>query len=264
MLKEFLIEEAQKINDVSVALDGIFESVELSDDVKAQFSTVFENAVKTNAIKLAETHINDLTEKAEQKELEIKESVQAAIETEMTETISKFMDHVSEQWLEENKLAVTNGIKADLFESMFQSIKTVVIDHNVILPEESVDVVKEMEEELEESKSEVASLFDKTVSLQEKVNTLEKEKIIKEETQNLTESQKEKVASLIEGLAYGDKFKDNLEAIVSMVSKTNEEKAPISEAINTTDESGINYTPENPVVKNDPMSVYTAAAKKIN
>ncbi|QQV89563.1 prohead core scaffold protein [Proteus phage SJ_PmiM] len=263
MLKEFLIEEAEKLNDVSVALDGIFESVELSDDVKAQFSTVFETAVKSNAIKLAESHITELTEKAETKEQELKESIQESVEKEMAENISKFMDHVSQEWLEENKLAVTNGIKADLFESMFQSIKTVVIDHNIILPEESVDVVKEMEEELEESKTEVASLFDKTVSLQEKVNTLEKEKIIKEQTAELTESQKEKVANLIEGIAYGEKFKSSLEAIVSMVSKTSE-KAPISEDINTTDESGMNYTPENTGAKSDPMSVYTAAAKKIN
>lgn len=45
MLKEQLLAEAQNL-DTPVELDSIFESVELSDDVKATFTTVFEQAVK--------------------------------------------------------------------------------------------------------------------------------------------------------------------------------------------------------------------------
>ncbi|UQJ95005.1 prohead core pprotein [Klebsiella phage CPRSA] len=54
MLKEQLLAEAQNL-DTPVELDSIFESVELSDDVKATFTTVFEQAVKAGAAKLAES-----------------------------------------------------------------------------------------------------------------------------------------------------------------------------------------------------------------
>ena len=55
MLKEQLIAEAQKI-DASVALDSIFESVNISPEAKETFGTVFEATVKQHAVKLAGEH----------------------------------------------------------------------------------------------------------------------------------------------------------------------------------------------------------------
>ena len=55
MLKELLMTEAKTI-DASVALDSIFESVQLSPEAKANFSTVFEATVKKHAVALAESH----------------------------------------------------------------------------------------------------------------------------------------------------------------------------------------------------------------
>ena len=71
MLKEQLISEAQNI-DASVALDSIFESVNLSPEAKATFGTVFEATVKQHAIKLAESHIHAIAEKAEEEVERIK------------------------------------------------------------------------------------------------------------------------------------------------------------------------------------------------
>ena len=65
MLKEQLLAEAQNL-DTPVELDSIFESVELSDEVKANFTTVFEQAVKANAVKLAESHINQIAERSDE------------------------------------------------------------------------------------------------------------------------------------------------------------------------------------------------------
>ena len=55
MLKEQLLKEAENIS-ATVELDSIFESVNLPDEVKAQFGTVFEMAVKKQAVALAESH----------------------------------------------------------------------------------------------------------------------------------------------------------------------------------------------------------------
>ena len=56
MLKEMLLEEAKQIT-VDVALDDLFESVELSPEVKENFGTIYAQAVKANAAALAESHI---------------------------------------------------------------------------------------------------------------------------------------------------------------------------------------------------------------
>ncbi|QPB12422.1 prohead assembly (scaffolding) protein [Providencia phage PSTCR6] len=269
MLKEDILKEAEKLQDISVELDGIFEAVELSEDVKAQFSTVFEATVKSKAASLAESHIESLTQYAETRIGEIQEAAEEKAYNELAESVSKFMDHLSEKWLEENKLAVTNGIKAGLFESMFAGIKELVIEHNVVLPEESVDVVAEMEEEMEEQRAQLQDLFDEKVALKEENTKLKRDAIVKEATLDLTESQKEKVQGLIEGISFDDKFSTTLSSIVEMVVKSSagKEANDLQEGINNTDDDGgLNYTPE--VLKeekqSDPMDVYTRAAKRLN
>lgn len=269
MLKQDILKEAEKLQDISVELDSIFEAVELSEDVKAQFSTVFEATVKSKAAALAESHIEALTQYAETQVAEIQEAAEEKAYTELSESVSKFMDHLSEKWLEENKLAVTNGIKADLFESMFSGIKELVIEHNVVLPEESVDVVAEMEEEMEEQRVQLQELFNEKVALKEENIGLKRAGIVKEATLDLTESQKEKVQGLIEGISFDDKFSTTLTSIVEMVVKSSpvKEADDLQEGINTVDDNdGLNYTPE--VIKeekqSDPMDIYTRAAKRLN
>ena len=105
MLKEQLIAEAQKI-DASVALDSIFESVNISPEAKETFGTVFEATVKQHAVKLAESHIAKIAEKAEEEVEKNKEEAEEKAEKKIAEQASKFLDHLAKEWLTENKLAV--------------------------------------------------------------------------------------------------------------------------------------------------------------
>jgi len=211
MLKDQLLAEAKNIT-ASVELDGIFESVELSDEVKANFSTVFEQTVKAKAVELAESHINKIADDAEAKVAELTEAAKAENAAELLENADKFLSHIASQWLQENKLAVDNGIKARMLESMVGGLKELFVEHNVSIPEDEVDVVAELEGELEESKAEVASLFGKNVELTEQVAVMKRETALKEATADLTESQKEKVMSLVEGLDYNDAYSTKLGA----------------------------------------------------
>lgn len=268
MLKEQLLKEAQTI-EASVALDSIFESVELSPDVKANFSTVFEATVKQEAVKLAESHILAIAEKAEEKVEEEKEKAKDEAEKDLTEKASKFLDHLAKEWLTENKLAVEKGIKSELFESMLGGLKELFVEHNVVVPEESVDVVAEMEEELCEQKDETARLFEELNKRDAYINYVQREVAINESTRELTESQKEKVSSLIEGMEYSDAFGDKLSAIVEMVKGSTKEES-ISEDINTidTEAAGLNFISEavqetTPKVENTNVNLYAKVAARI-
>lgn len=277
MLKEQLLEEAKTI-EASVELDSIFEAVELSEDVKANFSTVFEATVKKQAIQLAESHIAAIAEKADEKVQELVESKTQQIEENMVGKIDQFFSHLAKEWLAENQVAVDKGIKADLFESMFTGLKDLFVEHNVVIPAESVDVVAEMEDELNESKEELSRLFEKAVSLEGKISEMERSNAIREATANLTESQKEKVEGLVEGLEYSDAFSTKLNAIVEMVSASkaaSTEEKPLTESeINTitndADATGLNFkvealTESEAKTETDPaMAAYIASAKRIH
>lgn len=229
MLKEQLLAEAQNL-DTAVELDSIFESVELSDEVKANFSTVFEQAVKTNAVKLAESHIAQISERADEL-VESKVTERATeIETQLYEDANKYFDHIAQEWLTENKEAVTRDIKADLFESLLVGMKDLFNDHNVVIPESQVDIVAELEEELSENEQEVKRLFEANIEKDSVISNMKRETCLNENVKDLTESQVEKVHSLIEGLSYSDKFESKLKAIVEMVATTNKEAGVVDES----------------------------------
>lgn len=271
MLKEQLLEEAKTI-DTSVELDSIFESVDLSEPVKEKFGLVFEEAVKKQAIALAESHITALAEKADLRVIEESEKLAEANEAKFIKNADKFFEHVAQTWLKENTVAIDKGIKSDLFESMFVGLKGLFVEHNVVLPEESVDVVAELEEELTEAKEHASTIFDEKVALTEELNQIKRDVAIKESTQDLTESQKEKVSSLIEGLAYGDNFVPKLHAIVEMakVSKASSTEKTLTESATDlpADATGLNYiveaVDEKPKASAKPgMSQYVKSATRI-
>lgn len=268
MLKEQLIAEAQKI-DASVALDSIFESVNISPEAKETFGTVFEATVKQHAVKLAESHIAKIAEKAEEEVEKNKEEAEEKAEKKIAEQASKFIDHLAKEWLAENKLAVDKGIKAELFESMLGGLKELFVEHNVVVPEESVDIVAEMEEELQEHKEESARLFEELNKRDAYINYVQREVALSESTKDLTESQKEKVSALVEGMDYSDAFSSKLSAIVEMVKKSNKDESTITESINTpdTEAAGLNFVTEAVEDKSaqgaeDIVSVYAKVASR--
>lgn len=271
MLKEQLLKEAQTI-ETSVALNSIFESVDLSPDVKANFSTVFEATVKQEAVKLAESHIAKIAEKAEEKVEEEKEKAKDEAEKKLTEQAAKFLNHVAKEWMAENKLAIEKGIKSELFESMLGGLKELFVEHNVVVPEEAVDIVAEMQEELDEHKAESARLFEEVTKRDAYIGYVQREVAISESTKDLTMSQKEKVQSLTEGMEYSDAFSGKLNAIVEMVkgSKEKSEETTISESINNidTDAEGLNFVTEavqetsEKEVKNSNVNLYAKVAAR--
>ncbi len=235
MLKEQLLKEAQNI-EASVELDSVFESVELSPEVKANFSTVFEATVKRHAAALAESHIQAIAEKAEEEVEKNKEEAEEKAEKKLEETASKYFDYLAEEWLKENTLAVDKGIKADLFESMFSGLKELFVEHNVVVPDESVDVVAELEEALAEEQETTARLFAERNELSESVSNMKRDQMIKEAVHELSESQKDKVQELVEGINFTDSFGSKLTSIVAMV------KGSVKDTSGTITESVINKT----------------------
>lgn len=233
-IKEKLLNEAKEIN-VSVELDSIFESVELSDETKSKFSTVFESVVKQHAVALAEKHIADLGEMAER----LAEEKASEKEAALTESVDKYFSHIVEEWMTENKLAVETDIKANLFESLLGSLKVAFVEHNISVPAESVDVVAELEEEIRESNEELNKTLDKLSDANKVITEMKRDSIFAESTKDLTDVQREKARTLSESFVFGESYKTKLQSIVEMISvqKPQEDNNVITENLNYNDEN---------------------------
>lgn len=269
---KLLAESSEKLGAVVVELDSIFESVQLDESVKTNVATAFETAVRSSAIALAESHINDIAASAESQLQEGIESARVAVENKLYEDADKFLTHLGKEWLKENELQIKSNIKAELFESVTSSLKELFIEHNISVPEEQVNVIDELNAELDESTVEIKSLFDKNLALEEQISSLKKEKALSEATTGLTESQKEKVLSLVEGLEYGDNYAPKLSAIVEMVASSTKKDNSIQEQALNIDESAaaVNFEPEIIVEQNgnkqanNSMAAYLAAASRMS
>jgi hypothetical protein len=181
--------------DFSEDLNALVESeATLSEEFKAKTALIFEAAVKS---KLAE-EINRLeTEYAEQLAEEV-----AATKADLVEKVDSYLNYVVESWMEENKLAIQSGLRAEIAEGFMNKLKDLFVESYVEVPESKVDLVDELataNESLEEQFNEAVA---KSMKLAEELEGYKRQAIIREAARGLAETQVEKLASLAEGIAF--------------------------------------------------------------
>lgn len=185
--------------DVSVAEDvsAMFEGAEdLNEEFKEKATTIFEAAVVAK--------VNEQLEKISVNfEAELSEEVET-VRKEMTENLDQYLDYVVEQWMEENRLAVEQGLKAEMVEDFLKGLKGLFEDHYVEIPDEKVDVVEELAARAEELESKLNEQIEKNVELRGVVEQYDREQLIESVSNGLTDTQKAKFETLAEGIDFSD------------------------------------------------------------
>jgi hypothetical protein len=201
-----------KLKTVKEDIDAIFDGQDLSEEFRTRASTIFEAAVVARSIEFQK----DLEEQFD-------EALSAAITEAVAELgaqVDKYLNHVAEQWLEENQLAVQSGIKGDILESFMGGLQSLFTEHYIEIPEDKVDVVESLTakvEELETKLNESENRFiDKQKQIDEMAHKAELEGAFKEVSEGLTETQIDKLAVVAEGISYTDvaDYKAKLKTIV--------------------------------------------------
>lgn len=225
-IKEQLLEAVSHDDaKITTALNGIFESVELSEDVRNKFSTVFESVIKTKAVEIAEAHIAAAADKAETVINEHKEELNEAAEKygehlaeQMSNKLDSYLDHIVDIWMTENKLAVDNGLKVSMFDGLMEGMKSVFIENNVHCPDEKIDMIDALEENIQDLEGRLDEVVIQNRQHKEYANYVEKNIIIERVTKGMAESQKEQVSDLAESIRFDENFEDNLNSVIKFAS----------------------------------------------
>ena len=126
-----MLPETQDINiqfDFSQDLNALVESeATLSDEFKDKAETIFEAAIKS---KLAE-EIDRLEEKYNEELAEEIESTKAGL----VDKIDNYLNYVVEGWMEENKMTIESGIRADIAEDFMSGLKKLLTVNYITVPE---------------------------------------------------------------------------------------------------------------------------------
>ena len=194
------IAEKQEIDyspDFSEDLNAIMESeATLSDEFKEKTATIFEAAIKSK--------LSDEIDRLEEKYNEELEAEIASTKEGLVEKVDSYLNYVVEQWLEDNKLAVQNGLRTEIAENFMNSLKDLFTESYIEVPESKVDLVDDLAEQVEELETQLNTSTANAIEMTEKLETLQREKIINEASRDLADTQVEKLKTLVAEVEFND------------------------------------------------------------
>lgn len=247
-------EKEQKMEETkeSFNFDEIFDGEDLSEEFKEKIKVVFEAAVNSRVSEISE----QLTKEANT----ILEQEIQNVSNQLTEKLDDYLNYVIEEWMDENKLSLEEGIKVDIAESFLTGLKELFETHYIEMPEEKSDIFDKLQERTEELETELNGSITENLDLKKQLLEYQSALAFLESTDGLTDTQIEKLASLAEGLEYEtvDQYVDKLNILKeSYVKQVTSPK--VRELVESFEE-----TTDKTIVapSSDPMSVYISTIQR--
>ena len=227
--EEEVIAETEAIN-VDDDVKALLEGEELSEEFQEKAKTIFETAIKTKVeevkANLEESYAATLVEEID------------TVKAQLTERLDSYLEYVADEWVQENKLAIENGIKGEMTESFLNGMKQLFEDHYVTIPEEKYDVLESMVDKLDEMEGKLNEQIDKNVSLNKRLAESEADVILADVAEGLAVSQKEKLASLAENVEFESEtdYREKLVTLKESYFPSGKTSAPKSNSENLSEE----------------------------
>jgi hypothetical protein len=193
--------------DFTEDVDALVAGEELSEEFRERAVTIFEAAVtarvNTETKALQEAFESTLTEEVEK------------VQKELAEKVDDYLTYAAETWMKENALQIEHGIKTEMAESFFNGLKGLFMEHNFSVPEEKFNLLDGMAGELDDMEAKLNEQIDTNVALNKRIGEFVKMEIVNECATGLAETQKEKLASLAEGVEFEteEDFRKKVETI---------------------------------------------------
>jgi hypothetical protein len=211
-----------KTLSVDEDVTAMFAGSDLSEDFKSKAKTIFETAVIARALMVVE--------KMEQEILEASEEAVKEIQTELEEQVDSYLDHMVNEWMTQNEVAIEKGLKTEITEEFIGALRQLFVEHNMSIPEEQVDVVEQLSLEVESLTTKLNETLNTNVELSKKINEAKKVEIFASVCEGLTATQAEKLKTLTEGVDFvtADDYQGKLKVIREQYFSKQVNKAPAS------------------------------------
>ena len=184
------VEEYDMEDDVNALLGG----EELSEEFKAKAKTIFEAAINAKVAEIRATIEEEHEARLAEEVAEEKEALQ--------ERVDSYLEYVSDEWMEENALAIEHGLKTELTESFLSGMKSLFEDNYVSIPDDKYDVLESMVEKLDDMETKLNEQIEKNIFLNKSLAEATADGILDTVSEGLAATQKEKLASLAESVEF--------------------------------------------------------------
>jgi hypothetical protein len=180
--------------DVNTDIDAIFSGESLSEEFKNNAKVIFEAAIHAR--------VEEAKIALEEEYASILEAEVESINENLVTKVDEYLEYVVSEWMEENKLAIEKGIKAELAEDFMIGLKNLFTEHYVDIPENKVDVVEEFADHVDNLESELDKVVTENANLNAQIGIYKKNEIVSEVSEGLSEVQFAKLKSLAEGIEF--------------------------------------------------------------
>ncbi len=182
-------------------LDKLFADSGLSESTVQRLHSIFDIAVVEKFLlereKLESEYNEKLAKVTEQNESDMK-----AAFSELKEGLDNYLGLVVETWINQNQIAIEDGIKVQLAESMMLGMKSLVESHSIKVSDKEIDIAEELRQQLIESTEKYNRLANEFAIVRKGVEVTSKTKLIENACIGLTQTQKDRVANLAENLPF--------------------------------------------------------------
>ena len=245
-------------------MDALFEGESLEEEFKFKAKTIFEAAVNDRVSQIQNELQESYSDWADLKVEKIRDG--------LVERVDSYLNYVIKEWMEENKLALENGIQNEINESFVNGIKTLFETHNINFPDTQMNVVEELEtrvQAIEEEKQQLAFYYDEkineelknNISLNEEIEDLRRREIIREATDDIPLSQAERLENLAEGVDFVDEdsFARSMETLKENYFNRKAARSPIVDDLRVLKEEIVADEADNSINLTESMQAYSKA-----
>ncbi len=175
-------------------IDALFTGEELTEDFRTKATTIFEAAVneRVTAIEeeLTENHNTRLAEQVE------------SITDELTTKVDDYLGYVVEQWMKDNELAITNGLRTEIAEDFMVGLKNLFEESYIDVPDEKTDLIEELATKVSDLEDSLNEQITNNVELRKDILESTCDGVFSEVSRDLADTEVEKLRSLVEGIEY--------------------------------------------------------------
>lgn len=235
--------------DFTDDLDALVnEEATLSEGFRAKAGVIFEAALNSK-----------LQEEVARIEKSYEEQLQEEITTtksDLVEKVDGYLNFVVESWMEENKLAIENGLRSEIAEGFMTKLKDLFEESYVQVPDAKVDLVDDLSEQVDALEAKLNEQTSDLIEMTSQLDLFKRFEVIREHSRGLAETEVEKLAALAEELDFvsEETFSAKVKTIKESYFTKKVAATPIAEEL---EESF-----DNEVEVSGSMSAYITAIKK--
>ena len=239
--------------DFEEDLDTIIkEEATLSDGFREKAGAIVE-AVLTS--KLAES-----VERLEAEYVQNLEEEVSEIQNSLVEKVDSYLNYVVENWMKENEVAVSTGLRTEIAEDFMTSLQSVFKEHYIEIPEGKENLLDELSDQVAELEESLNKTTEDNIKLHEANNVHVKADVVREASSGLAETDAEKLAKLVEDVEFDNK--ETFEQKVATIKESYFAKE-VTESVDEVNSMAGEDTAE-VVEVSEAMSRYTQAITKFN